>query len=75
MTEAWPDGSEAWFVCRAGGIVDDIMMRLKPGVTASEHEIYKRHRATAARVFKRRHGIHPCTRVDVEMQGVGVIDD
>lgn len=63
-------GSEAWFVCRARGIVDDVMLPLRAGAVASDEEIEKRGRMRAARVFKRLHGLHPCTKVEVEFQAV-----
>lgn len=60
----------AWFVCRARGITDDVLLPLRPGVEACDEIIAKRGRMRAARAFKTRHGLHPCTRVDVEFQGV-----
>lgn len=62
-------GDGAWFVCRASGIVDDVTLPLRTG-HASEAEIAKRGRMRASREFKRRHGLHPCTKVDCEYQGV-----
>lgn len=62
-------GDGAWFVCRAAGIVDDVTLPLRAAMT-SEVEIAKRGRMRAAREFKRRHGLHPCTKVECEFQGV-----
>jgi|SRR5690606_40853485 len=67
--QAIPAGAHAWFVCRAQGIVDDVEIPLR-AKSASEAEIAKRGRMVAARQFKRRHGLHPCTKVDCEFQGV-----
>lgn len=64
-----PPNSHAWFVCRACGITDDVELPLR-AASASEVEIAKRGRMVAARQFKRRHGLHPCTKVDCEFQGV-----
>ena len=60
----------AWFVCRARGIVDDVLLPMRAGVEASEESIAHKGRMVAARKFKRAHGLHPCVRVDVEFQGI-----
>lgn len=57
----------AWFVCRARGIIGDIMLPLR--AVADDATIAKQGRMLAARRFKRAHGLHACTRVDVEFQG------
>lgn len=58
----------AWFVCRAAGIVDDVLLPMRR--QAPDEEIARRGRMTAARVFKRRHGLHPSRKVECEFQGV-----
>ena len=58
----------AWFVCRAAGITDDVLLPLRR--PAPDAEIARRGRMTAARVFKRRHGLHPCRNVECEYQFV-----
>ena len=65
----WPAGSEAWFVCRAKSIVDDVMLPIRDQA-AGEANLAKKGRMAAARIFKRRHGLHPCVKVDVEFQAV-----
>ena len=60
----------AWFVCRAAGITDDILLPIRPGVEVSEETLARKGRMRAARKFKRQHGIHPCVKVEVEFQGV-----
>lgn len=65
----FPAGSTAWFVCRAKGIVADVDLRLKL-TRSSDAQLSSEGRAKAARRFKRDHGLHPCTRVDVEYMGV-----
>lgn len=62
-------GDRAWFVCRHGAIVDDVTLPLQAG-RATEDEIAKQWRMRAARLFKRRHGLHPCVRVDCEFQAI-----
>jgi hypothetical protein len=65
------DGMKAWFVCRAGKVADDVELRLRDGIKMPADEaLAKRGRIRAARVFKARHGLHPCTRVEVEFMGV-----
>jgi hypothetical protein len=66
----WPNGSGAWFVCRAAGHVTDITVPMKDGVTASEADLAKQGRMKAAQRFKRLHELHPCTKVECEFQGV-----
>ncbi len=63
------DKPNAWFVCRARGIVDDVLLPMRAGVE-SEETIARKGRMIAARKFKRAHGLHPCVRVEVEYQGV-----
>lgn len=60
----------AWFVCRAKGITDDVLLPMRAGVEASDETIARKGRMIAARKFKRSHGLHPCVRVDVEFQGI-----
>lgn len=62
--------AQAWFVCRAAGITDDILLPIRPGVEASDEVLARRGRMIAARKFKRWHGLHPCVKVEVEFQGV-----
>ena len=58
---------KAWFVCRAGKLVDDVELRIRDGIELPSDEVLaKRGRMKAARVFKTRHELHPCTRVEVE---------
>jgi hypothetical protein len=67
---------KAWFVCRAGKLVDDIELRIRSGVTLPSDEVLaKRGRMRAARVFKLRHALHPCTRVEVEFMFVEGVED
>ncbi len=67
---------KAWFVCRAGKLVDDIELRIRSGVTLPSDEVLaKRGRMRAARVFKLRHELHPCTRVEVEFMFVEGVKD
>lgn len=68
--QAYPDGSSAWFVCRAVGIVDDVMLPLRSGAVGSEEKLARQGRMRAARIFKRRHSLHPCTKVECEFQAV-----
>jgi hypothetical protein len=61
----------AWFVVRAKGIVDDIDVPLRSDITLPSDEVVaKRGRMRAARIFKARHDLHPCARVEVEFMGV-----
>lgn len=61
----------AWFVCRAAGITDDIELPLKAGIARPTDAVaFKQGRMRAARVFKQRHGLHPCRKVDCELQAV-----
>lgn len=61
----------AWFVCRAVGLVGDVLLPLKPGAEAgTDEEIARRGRMKAARRFKAEKCLHPCTKVEVEFQGV-----
>lgn len=60
----------AWFVCRAKGITDDILLPIKAGVEASDEVLARKGRMRAARKFKRQRGLHPCVKVEVEFQGV-----
>jgi hypothetical protein len=61
----------AWFVCRAKGIVDDVDVPLRSSVTLPSDEVLaQRGRMRAARIFKARHDLHPCVRVEVEFMGV-----
>jgi hypothetical protein len=64
-------GDVAWFVCRRDKLVDDIFLPLQPGVATTEAEVAKKGRMRAARYFKRWHELHPCTRVDCELQAIG----
>jgi hypothetical protein len=67
---------KAWFVCRAKGIVDDVELRIRDGIKLPADEVLaKRGRIRAARVFKARHGLHPCTRVEVEFMFVEGVED
>lgn len=61
---------QAWFVCRAKGITDDVMLPLKAGMMTTEAEAARQGRMRAARVFKRRHELHPCIKVEVEFQAI-----
>lgn len=72
---AWPNDSAAWFVCRAAGLVDDMMVPLKNGIEADEASIASATRMAAARLFKRANGLHPCTKVDCEFQAVETPED
>lgn len=60
----------AWFVCRYRNITDDIVLSLIEGIEFDEATIMKRGRMLAARRFKRLHELHPCVKVDVELQAV-----
>ena len=61
----------AWFVCRAKGVVDDVELRIRNGIELPSDEVLaKRGRMRAARIFKARHDLHPCVRVEVEFMGV-----
>jgi len=60
----------AWFVCRYGKIADDIALPLKDGVLMDDATLAKQGRMRAARHFKRLHGLHPCTKIETEFQGV-----
>lgn len=61
----------AWFVCRHGKITDDVVLNLAPGALNAGFDVLaKRGRMRAARVFKARHKLHPCVKVDCEFQGV-----
>lgn len=68
MQTLTPAAGFAWFVCRAAGITDDVLLPLRR--RATDAEIAKRGRMAAARVFKRRHDLHPCRKVECEFQGV-----
>lgn len=74
MNAAIPSGSSSWFVCRTSKMVDDILLPIKDGVAASDEVLANKGRIFAAREFKRRHGLHPCTKVEVEFQGVESAD-
>lgn len=76
MTEIakWPTGSEAWFVCRAKGIVEDVMLPVRDPF-ADEASLAKKGRMVAARVFKRQNGLHPCVKVVSEFQAVETPND
>lgn len=57
----------AWFVVRHKDITSDVEILTH---SANEAEVAQCGRMVAARVFKRMHDLHPCTRVDVEFQAL-----
>lgn len=64
-----PAGSCARFTCSAKGITGDVWLTIK-ATEASELDLATKGRMRAARQFKRTHGLHSCTKVDVAFQAI-----
>lgn len=69
-TKAQTEKRYAWFVCRAKGLVGDVLLSIKDGATGTDEEFAEQGRMRAARRFKRDKELHPCTKVEVEFQGI-----